>query len=186
MDDPNVVRALNYATPKEDMLASLMHGAGEIANHVIAKVKYWDSSVPAVPYDLEKAKEFMAQSSVPDGFSMNCLIVSGDQVERQQAETLQQEWAKIGVEMSIEAVDVSTIWERWTSGDEMCFTYPGAGLSSDALVPMTTWQWSSTSLARIPSGPVGTTSKPPIWSSKLAARSMRLFARSPSRSSKDW
>ncbi len=133
MDDPNVVRALNYATPKEDMLASLMHGAGEIANHVIAKVKYWDSTVPAVPYDLEKAKEYMAQSSVPDGFSMNCLIVSGDQVERQQAETLQQEWAKIGVEMNIEAVDVSTIWERWTSGDEMCFTYPGAGLSSDAL-----------------------------------------------------
>jgi len=133
LDDTNVIRALNYATPKEDMLATLMHGAGDIANHVIAKVKYWDSTVPAYPYDLDKAKEFMAKSSVPDGFALNCLIVSGDQVERQQAETLQQEWAKIGVEMTIEAVDVSTIWERWTSGDEMCFTYPGAGLSSDAL-----------------------------------------------------
>lgn len=133
LDDPNVIRALNYATPKEAMLQSLMYGAGEIANHVIAKVKYWDPTVEPYPYDLEQAQQFMADSSVPDGFSMNCLIVAGDQAERQQAEILQQEWAKIGVDITIEAVDVSTIWERWTSGDEMCFTYPGAGLSSDAL-----------------------------------------------------
>ncbi len=133
LDDINVTRALNYATPKEAMLDSLMYGAGEVANHVIAKVKYWDSTVPSYPYDLAKAQELMAASSVPDGFSMNCLIVAGDQVERQQAEILQQEWAKIGVEIEIDAVDVGTIWDRWTSGDEMCFTYPGAGLSSDAL-----------------------------------------------------
>ncbi|MBI1878772.1 MAG: hypothetical protein HYR94_11235 [Chloroflexi bacterium] len=133
LDDIKVIQALNYATPKEAMLQTLMHGAAEIANHLIAKVKYWDETVPAYPYDLDKAKELMAASSVPDGFSMNCLIVSGDQVERQQAEVLQQEWAKIGVQIEIEAVDVGTIWERWGSGEETCFTYPGAGLSSDAL-----------------------------------------------------
>jgi peptide/nickel transport system substrate-binding protein len=133
LDDQNVIRALNYATPKEAMLDSLLYGAGEIANHVIAKVKYWDPTVPPYPYDIEEAQALMAESSVPDGFSMSCLIVAGDQVERQQAEILQQEWAKIGVELEIEAVDVSTIWERWTGGGEMCFTYPGAGLSSDAL-----------------------------------------------------
>jgi peptide/nickel transport system substrate-binding protein len=133
LDDVKIIRALNYAAPKEAMLKTLMKGAGEIANHVIAKVKYWDPTVPAYPYDLEKAKQLMAESSSPNGFSMKCLIVSGDQSERQQAEVLQQEWAKIGVKMEIEAVDVSTIWERWGKGDEMCFTYPGAGLSSDAL-----------------------------------------------------
>jgi peptide/nickel transport system substrate-binding protein len=132
-EDINVVRALNYATPKEAMLESLMNGAGEIANHVIAKVKYWDETVEPYPYDMEKAKEYMAQSSVPDGFDLNCLIVAGDQVERQQAEILQQEWAELGVNMTIEAVDVGTIWERWTGGAEQCFTYPGTGLSSDAL-----------------------------------------------------
>jgi peptide/nickel transport system substrate-binding protein len=133
LNDIKVIQALNYAAPKEAMLKTLMYGAGEIANHVIAKVKYWDPAVPVYPYDLEKAKQLMAESSSPQGFSMNCLIVSGDQSERQQAEVLQQEWAKIGVKMEIEAVDVSTIWERWGKGDEMCFTYPGAGLSSDAL-----------------------------------------------------
>ena len=133
LDDPAVIRALNYATPKEAMLQSLLYGAGEVANHVIAKVKYWDPTVPAYPYDIDEAQALMAESTVPDGFSMSCLIVSGDQVERQQAEILQQEWAKIGVDLEIEGVDVSTIWDRWTGGDEMCFTYPGAGLSSDAL-----------------------------------------------------
>jgi peptide/nickel transport system substrate-binding protein len=132
-DDINVIKALNYATPKEAMLDALMNGAGEIANHVIAKVKYWDENVEAYPYDMEQAQEYMAQSSVPDGFDVTCLIVAGDQVERQQAEILQQEWAQLGVNMSIEAVDVGTIWERWTGGGEQCFTYPGEGLSSDAL-----------------------------------------------------
>lgn len=132
-NDINVIRALNYATPKEAMLQSLMFGAAEIANHVIAKVKYWDPTVEAYPYDLDMAREALAASSVPDGFSMTCLIVSGDQSELLQMQVLQQEWAKIGVTVNIEAVDVGTIWGRWTSGDESCFTYPGSGLSSDAL-----------------------------------------------------
>lgn len=133
LNDPKVIQALNYATPKEAMLQSLLYGAGEIANHVIAKVKYWDPTVEAHPYDIELAQQAMAESTVPDGFTMSCLIVAGDQAERQQAETLQQEWAKIGVNIEIDAVDVGSIWDRWTSGDEMCFTFPGAGLSSDAL-----------------------------------------------------
>lgn len=131
--DPHVIKALNLATPKEAMITSLMHGAAEVANHVIAKVKYWDSTVPPIAYDVDAAKNEMAQSSVPGGFSMKCLIVAGDEAERQQMEVIQQEWAKIGVTVEIEAVDNSTIWDRWGSGDEDCFTYPGAGLSSDAL-----------------------------------------------------
>jgi peptide/nickel transport system substrate-binding protein len=133
LDDPNVIQALNYATPKEAMLQSLLYGAGEIANHVIARVKYWDPTVEPYPYDIERAQQLMAESTVPDGFTMSCLIVAGDQAERQQAETLQQEWAKIGVTIEIETVDIGSIWDRWTSGEEMCFTYPGSGLSSDAL-----------------------------------------------------
>jgi peptide/nickel transport system substrate-binding protein len=133
LDDKLIRQALNYATPKEAMLKSLLHGAGEIANHVIAKVKYWDPTVPAYPYDLNKAKELMAKSKAPKGFSMPMLIVAGDQVERQQAEIVQAEWAKIGVNITINAVDVGTIWDRWCSSEEMCFTYPGNGLSSDAL-----------------------------------------------------
>jgi peptide/nickel transport system substrate-binding protein len=132
-DDPNVVRALNYAAPKEAMLQSLLYGAAEIANHVIAKVKYWDSTVEAYPYDVAKAQELMAQSSASAGFSMTCLIVAGDQGELQQAQILQQEWAKIGVQMEIEPVDIGTIWARWSTGDETCMTLPGSALSSDAL-----------------------------------------------------
>lgn len=132
-NDPQVIRALNLATPKEAMLATLMRGAGEVANHVIAKVKYWDPAVKAHPYDLQMAKDALAKSSVPDGFTFSCLIVAGDQFELQQAQILQSEWAKIGVKMEIQAVDTGTIWTRWGSGDESCFTFTGSGLSSDAL-----------------------------------------------------
>jgi peptide/nickel transport system substrate-binding protein len=133
LDDKFIRQALNYATPKDAMLKTLLHGAGEIANHVIAKVKYWDPTVPAYPYDMNKAKELMAKSKAPGGFSMPMLIVAGDPVERQQAEIVQAEWAKLGVNITIDAVDVGTIWDRWLSSEEMCFTLPGNALSSDAL-----------------------------------------------------
>lgn len=132
-NDPQVIRALNFATPKKAMLATLMHGAGEVANHVIAKVKYWDPAVEPHPYNLDMAKEVLAKSSAPNGFSFSCLIVAGDQFELQQAQILQSEWAKIAVKMEIQAVDTGTIWTRWGSGDESCFTFTGSGLSSDAL-----------------------------------------------------
>lgn len=79
------------------------------------------------------AKQALAKSSVPDGFEFSCLIVAGDQFELQQAQILQSEWAKIGVKLNVDAVDMGTIWTRWGSGDESCFTFTGAGLSSDAL-----------------------------------------------------
>jgi peptide/nickel transport system substrate-binding protein len=132
-NDANVVRALNYATPKQAMLDALMYGAGEVANHMIARVKYWDPNIKPYPYDLELAKQSLAKSSVPGGFEFSCLIVAGDQFELQQAQILQSEWAKIGVKLNIDAVDTGTIWTRWGSGDESCFTFTGAGLSSDAL-----------------------------------------------------
>ena len=69
----------------------------------------------------------------PTASSCSCLIVAGDQFELQQAQILQSEWAKIGVKLNIDAVDTGTIWTRWGSGDESCFTFTGAGSSSDAL-----------------------------------------------------
>ena len=133
-DDQNVRLALNYATPKEAILKSILYNAAGIANSPIARVKYTDPSVAAYPYDIEKAKAAMAASSVPDGFEAAFVIVAGDAVEKQIAEILQQEWAKIGVKISIEPVDVATIWERYGGMKEAnIFTFPGSFLSSDTL-----------------------------------------------------
>jgi peptide/nickel transport system substrate-binding protein len=138
LDEVGVRQALNYATPKEQILESILFGQGDIANHLIARVRYWDPDVAAYPYDVDKAKELMAASSVPDGFDLNMIIVGGDSTELAMAQAIQAAWAEIGVNVSIEVVDIGTAFDRWlfpASGvnTEQSATFPGSALSSDTL-----------------------------------------------------
>jgi len=135
LDDVNVRQALNYATPKQAILDSILAGSGTIANHIIGRVKYWDENVPAYEYDLDKAKELMAASSVPDGFTLNLLTVAGDSVEQLMAEAIKEAWAEIGVDVQIEQVDIGSAFGRWLADPnvDMAATFPGSALSSDTL-----------------------------------------------------
>lgn len=135
LDDLNVRLALNYATPKQAILDTILYGRGEIANHIIARVKYWDPAVPAYPYDIEKAKELMAASSAPDGFDLPMLIVAGDSTEQAMAQVIQAAWSEIGVNVSIEPVDIGTAFSRWLApqNTDMSSTFPGSALSSDTM-----------------------------------------------------
>jgi peptide/nickel transport system substrate-binding protein len=135
LDEPGVRQALNYAIPKQAILDTILFGRGTIANHIIARVKYWDADVPAYPYDLDKAKDLMAASSVPDGFTLPLLTVAGDSVEQQMAEAIKAALAEIGVDVQIEQVDIGTAFTRWLTSPnaEMASTFPGSSLSSDTL-----------------------------------------------------
>ena len=97
LQDKKIRQALNYATPKEQILESVYFGNAEIANSNIPPLKYWDESLAAYPFDIEKAEELMAESSAPKGFDLEIVIPSADPVEQQVVEILKQEWAKIGV-----------------------------------------------------------------------------------------
>ena len=79
-DDINVRKALNYATDKEALNAAVYGGVAEVANDMIPKEVHRPARPdPGVPYDLEQAKQLMAESSVPDGFSATFLYPgSGD------------------------------------------------------------------------------------------------------------
>ena len=51
-----VRQALNYATPRDQILKAVLFGNGQVANSKIPPVKYWDDSVAPYPYDINKAK----------------------------------------------------------------------------------------------------------------------------------
>ena len=101
LDEVEVRQALAYATPNEQILDAVLFGNAQVANSQIPRVKYWDDSIQPYPYDIDKAKELLGQSSVPDGFDLELQIPSGDAVEKQTAEIIKSEWAKIGVNVTI-------------------------------------------------------------------------------------
>jgi peptide/nickel transport system substrate-binding protein len=134
LGDVKVRQALNYATPKEEILKSVFYGNAEVANSNIPPLKYWDESIQPYPFDLEKAKELMAESSVPKGFDFELQIPSGEPVVQQTAEILKQEWGKIGVNMTIVQKELGALEAGWFEGKGgMAATFAGGTLSSDTL-----------------------------------------------------
>jgi peptide/nickel transport system substrate-binding protein len=129
-----VRRALNYATPRDDINKVAFGGVATVMNTVYQKLKYWNKDAQGYPYDIEKAKAELAKSSVPDGFSTTITIVGSDQTSNQVAQILQQSWAKIGVKLTIERLSNATAATKWQSGDgDLNLFTPGA-FSSDVPV----------------------------------------------------
>lgn len=114
LDEKAVRQALSYATPKEAILKTVYLGFGSVANSQLPQNKYWDPSIPATPYDLDKARSLLASSSVPNGFDLELTVKAGDTVTQQVAAIVQSEWKKIGVNAKINQVDAATWSDMFT------------------------------------------------------------------------
>jgi len=136
LQDKKIRQALNYATPKEAILESVLYGDAAISNSNIPPLQYWDESLAPYPYDLEKAEQLMAESTAPNGFKLEFVIAGGDPVEKQTAEILQEEWAKIGVEVDIVIREFAAMFPQWIEGKGgMSTSFPGNALSSNSYAP---------------------------------------------------
>src|SRR5207253_2242233 len=78
LNDVKVRQALNYATDKDAIIKSVYFGQAKFMNSPIPQGTYWDKSLPGYPYDMDKAKALMAQSSAPNGFKMDMQVRSGN------------------------------------------------------------------------------------------------------------
>jgi peptide/nickel transport system substrate-binding protein len=134
LDEVEVRQALAYATPTDQILDAVLFGNAQVSNSQIPRVKYWDESIQPYAYDIDNAQELLSQSSVPDGFDLELQIPSGDQVEKQTAEIIKEEWGKIGVNVTVVPRDFGTMFSDWLSGKGgEAATFPGDALSSDTV-----------------------------------------------------
>lgn len=128
---PKEVRqALLYATPLDTIQEVAFAGTGEIPNSTVPPLRYWDSSIPAVSFDLDKAKELMAQSPTPDGFSLELLVLNGDSISLQVGQILQQAWAEIGVDLSIRPLDQASLYQANIDGNWQIILFGPGSMAS--------------------------------------------------------
>jgi peptide/nickel transport system substrate-binding protein len=116
--DVKVRQAMLHALDRQAMVDSMLFGRGEVAMSPFygSGVLYWTGDF-AVPYDLEKAKQLMAESSAPDGFAAELTITSGDSLAAETAVIVKDQLAQIGVEITISPVESGTWWELWSGGE---------------------------------------------------------------------
>ena len=115
--DKKVRQALNYATDKQGLVDHVLFGQAQVANHMMPKHRYWRADVKPYPYDIAKAKQLIAASSVPHGFSTSLVVPTGDTIVAQVALVVKQAWAQIGVKVNIQNLDPGTAATDWSKGN---------------------------------------------------------------------
>ena len=131
-DETEVRQALNYATPSDSIVRVVFNGLARRANSIVPKLKYWKDTVDPYPYDPQKAKELLAQSSVPDGFKTTIGYPSSDQASAQTAQILQEAWGKIGVDVTLVPQDAGT--DTFSTGEYDVLLFQPGTFTSDVPV----------------------------------------------------
>jgi peptide/nickel transport system substrate-binding protein len=133
LDDVHVRRALNYATDKQALIDTILFGAAEVSNSFMPNgALYWNADQEGYPYDLDLAREELAQSKVPDGFPISIQIRSGNDQQSAIASALQQMWAEIGVELEILPLEATVARENYRAEE---FEIQITGWTNDIIDP---------------------------------------------------
>jgi peptide/nickel transport system substrate-binding protein len=137
-DDINVRKALNYATDKVAINKAVYGGAARVANDMLPSTALTApySRVAPYTYDLAKAKQLMAASSVPNGFSATLIYPAGSTVHKDLATVLQSEWAQIGVKVTLQGVDSADAVKRFiTPPGDYQMIIPFVQFTADVTAP---------------------------------------------------
>lgn len=117
-DDVKVRQALNYAIDRQALLDVVLHGNGEVAKSFMPKASpCWNPNLEGFPYNLEKAKQLIAESKYPNGYKgVKLEVPSGRVIGRDQATVLKEMWAKIGIEVEVNEIEGGLLGDKFRNG----------------------------------------------------------------------
>lgn len=131
-DDPLVRQAISKAIDKDAIIEGIYDGAGIPANGPLAPDVFgYDDSIEGLEYNVEEAKELLAEAGYPDGFSTT--IWTNDTRERVDTATfVQAQLKEIGVEVEIEQVEWGAYLENTAAGEHDMFVLGWSTVTGDA------------------------------------------------------
>jgi peptide/nickel transport system substrate-binding protein len=123
LDDVNVRLALEYATDKQALIQVVLFGNGVEATTFMPRgALYWNDQLPGFPFDLDKAKEYLAKSKVPNGFTIEFQYLAGNAENEQLAAAIKDMWAKINVDVTIAPTELSVFNDNFANENFQAMT----------------------------------------------------------------
>jgi peptide/nickel transport system substrate-binding protein len=136
LNDAHVRRAMSLVMNREEFNEAVFRGVGTIPNSVLQNFELNASpqEVPVFEYNLAKAKEEMAKSKFPKGFSVSLKYPAGLEYFDQLMLLVQHQLAEIGIKVKLEEQEGEAAVQKWVEGEfELVFLFTGQ--SSDVPVP---------------------------------------------------
>jgi peptide/nickel transport system substrate-binding protein len=104
--DVHVRRAISLAINRQALVKAVLFGNGKPANSLFPpQVPFYQAATPGLQYNLTAAKQEMAKSSVPHGFSTTMLIPSGNSDYLTISTIVQSELKPLGINIKIQQLD---------------------------------------------------------------------------------
>ena len=105
--DERVRWAMSHAIDKEALADTASDGVGTVINGFAPPAMAGYKEMTPIPYDLEKAKQLMAEAGFADGFEID-LHVESQSIFEKTAEALQAMWSEIGINANIVSSPLAT------------------------------------------------------------------------------
>lgn len=131
LSDERVRQALHYGFNKESMVEGITSGLEEKADHILpTNFPYTkDIDVMSIGYDVEKANSLLDKAgwTLPKGktvrekegksLEFELMYDSAESIQKAMAETLQSEWAAMGVKLNIVGVELTDQIQRFKDNE---------------------------------------------------------------------
>jgi peptide/nickel transport system substrate-binding protein len=133
LSDVKVRQALNYATDKQALIKVVNFGIGEVSNSFMPNgALYWNKDQTGYPFDLDKAKGLIKESSIPNGGKIAIQIRSGAASALQLATALKDMWGKIGIDLDIQQLEQAIATDNYRNNK---FEANATGWTNDIIDP---------------------------------------------------
>ncbi|MDF2790055.1 MAG: nikA [Neobacillus sp.] len=145
LSDERVRQALHYGFNKEAMVEGITSGLEDTAEFILPTNLPYTSEidVKTIKYDVKKAKSLLDEAGwiLPKGktvrekdgklLEIEMMYNSAEMIQKAMAETLQSEWAAIGVKLNIAPVELAVQVQRFKDNDFDINIYSNFGAPYD-------------------------------------------------------
>jgi peptide/nickel transport system substrate-binding protein len=130
LNDKRVRQALLHAMDRDFIHRNLFFGMGKVATGPIASTtKYYDADVPRYPFDVARANALLDEAGLrrsADGTRarLKALVLPYGEVWQRLGEYTRQAFRAIGIDITLESIDVAGYFQRTTNWDyELTWNY---------------------------------------------------------------
>jgi len=103
--DKRVRQAVAHAINREEIIKLAFFGYATPIDHPLLPGTPWYVSVPSLSYDLDRARELLAEAGYPDGFEDE-IVAAPTPEERKIAEVVASQLLKIGIKLDVKTPEI--------------------------------------------------------------------------------
>jgi len=116
LQDPNVRLALSWAMDRQTIAQDVYSGSATPAKSIMpSSTLYYSATQDPAGYNLATAAQYLKKSSVPNGFTFDVTVPSGDAESLQTAQIWQASLKKIGITLTINQLEATTAQDEYNT-----------------------------------------------------------------------